>query len=298
MNEPKLPSSKYLFRPLKSKSILYLGICLLLSTGIPFLLFGPVTADNFSARLQVEKREIQILDHTRQLATTELEMSQADIDKQADLENYIHYLEARITSLCARIFSIGGSHALSGLPCPPPGRFVPGREVPSAISSGEKIQEMDQMLQEELGKFDDMLAEEQERIACSRRPQTGNNGGPAGMSQEGGPLGAGGHGQSTESERSDGQYEDEGSGEWQETRANQEGNNTLQKNSGNKEKEDVAKGGIKGNRPGIQTPGAPPISKDDDIVARQLREAAERETDPRLRKRLWEEYRRYKEGLP
>lgn len=33
---------------------------------------------------------------------------------------------------------------------------------------------------------------------------------------------------------------------------------------------------------------------DDDIVARQLREAAMRETDPVLREKLWEEYRRYK----
>ena len=35
---------------------------------------------------------------------------------------------------------------------------------------------------------------------------------------------------------------------------------------------------------------------DDDVVARQLREAAENETDPELRKRLWEEYRHYKQG--
>ena len=33
---------------------------------------------------------------------------------------------------------------------------------------------------------------------------------------------------------------------------------------------------------------------DDDIVARQLREAAEQETNPALRKRLWQEYRDYK----
>ena len=34
----------------------------------------------------------------------------------------------------------------------------------------------------------------------------------------------------------------------------------------------------------------------DDIVARQLREAAMKETDPELRARLWEEYRQYKKG--
>ena len=40
-----------------------------------------------------------------------------------------------------------------------------------------------------------------------------------------------------------------------------------------------------------------PDGADDDIVSRQLREAAERETDPVLRDKLWEEYRKYKGGL-
>ena len=33
---------------------------------------------------------------------------------------------------------------------------------------------------------------------------------------------------------------------------------------------------------------------DDDIVARQLREAAMREPDPEIREALWDEYRKYK----
>jgi hypothetical protein len=35
---------------------------------------------------------------------------------------------------------------------------------------------------------------------------------------------------------------------------------------------------------------------DDDIVARQLREAAEKETDPELKEKLWQEYEAYKKG--
>jgi hypothetical protein len=34
----------------------------------------------------------------------------------------------------------------------------------------------------------------------------------------------------------------------------------------------------------------------DDVVARQIREAAMAEEDPKVRERLWEEYRRYKRG--
>ena len=44
------------------------------------------------------------------------------------------------------------------------------------------------------------------------------------------------------------------------------------------------------------TPPDIPDARDDDIVARQLREAAENEKDPALREKLWEEYRKYKSG--
>jgi hypothetical protein len=36
--------------------------------------------------------------------------------------------------------------------------------------------------------------------------------------------------------------------------------------------------------------------KDDDVVARQLREAATKEEDPAIREKLWDEYRKYKRG--
>ena len=34
----------------------------------------------------------------------------------------------------------------------------------------------------------------------------------------------------------------------------------------------------------------------DDVVARQIREAAEKETDPELKEKLWAEYKKYKAG--
>ncbi len=39
-----------------------------------------------------------------------------------------------------------------------------------------------------------------------------------------------------------------------------------------------------------------PTSDGDDVVARQLREAAEKETDPVMKEKLWEEYKKYKEA--
>ena len=55
-------------------------------------------------------------------------------------------------------------------------------------------------------------------------------------------------------------------------------------------------GGASSGRGPSAIPSDIPDGRDDDIVARQIREAAMKETDPELREALWEEYRRYKRG--
>lgn len=47
------------------------------------------------------------------------------------------------------------------------------------------------------------------------------------------------------------------------------------------------------NRPTYPIPEDIPEGNDDDVVARQLREAAMSEPDPALREKLWDEYRNY-----
>ena len=55
-----------------------------------------------------------------------------------------------------------------------------------------------------------------------------------------------------------------------------------------------ARGG-QGEGPGsVQKQSTHPSGYDDDIVARQIREAAEKETDPVLKEKLWKEYEDYK----
>ncbi len=78
-----------------------------------------------------------------------------------------------------------------------------------------------------------------------------------------------------------------GSRESEETQAEQgtEGTKTASR--------DTSRAGGKGSGSGQQDRAS---YADDDIVARQLREAAENETDPELKKKLWEEYYEYKKG--
>ncbi len=52
---------------------------------------------------------------------------------------------------------------------------------------------------------------------------------------------------------------------------------------------------------GVRNQGARPANipsgDDDDVIAAQIREAAENEADPVLRERLWEEYISYKNSV-
>ena len=52
-------------------------------------------------------------------------------------------------------------------------------------------------------------------------------------------------------------------------------------------------GRVPQNTAKYQPPADIPNGNNDDVVARQLREAAMRESDPAVRERLWDEYRKY-----
>ena len=50
---------------------------------------------------------------------------------------------------------------------------------------------------------------------------------------------------------------------------------------------------LQGTQPAFDPPSDIPKGNDDDVVARQLREAATHEPDAELREKLWNEYRKY-----
>jgi hypothetical protein len=55
-------------------------------------------------------------------------------------------------------------------------------------------------------------------------------------------------------------------------------------------------GSLPSGRPDTSTPVDVIDSASDDIIARQIREAATKEKDPKLQEKLWAEYRKYKQG--
>jgi cobalamin biosynthesis Mg chelatase CobN len=143
----------------------------------------------------------------------------------------------------------------------------------AAATEAEQVAMLDQELNNSLEAFDKLLLEEA-RKARTREAEAGAaHGGGGGSGRAPGKRSAGTRGAAAGGEES---ASEGGAGE--------------SKQAGSREP----------GTPGSPSASAPPPDigdgNDDDIVARQIRKAAEAESDPELRKKLWDEYRKYKQG--
>jgi hypothetical protein len=135
-------------------------------------------------------------------------------------------------------------------------------------SDAERAERLGKELEESIGGFDEVLNEEQREVASVGRNTEGFGGG--------GGSGGGAGGISL------GEQAAGGTGAGSVAVVNEQSQQRESPIAGMTE-EEVRE----------RTPDDIPVTVDDDIIARQLREAALAEEDPELRERLWEEYRKY-----
>jgi len=159
--------------------------------------------------------------------------------------------------------------------------------IPSATTHAEEVAALDAKLSGSLADFDALLLEEA-RKARSRAPTRASATGLAGSS------GGGANGSNTQQSGRDGGKETERTASSQQKTETASSSTTSRSAGGRIEGADPGVTGV----PGAASPPPPDVGdgRDDDIVARQIRRAAELESDPELRKKLWDEYRKYKEG--
>jgi len=144
-------------------------------------------------------------------------------------------------------------------------------------TDAERVGALDKELSDSLEGFEVAMAGEQVRVAGQNADQRDSgSGGGADLPSEGGM------GDSNSSS-------DSGGGGGGQYPRQQPGPATGQSDQSSNT---AGPGGVGGNVPPDVGDGS-----DDDIVARQLREAAEKETDPELREKLWDEYRAYKNSV-
>jgi hypothetical protein len=239
------------------------------------------------------KKTIESLDKTRKAVFEQYFMAGSAQNTATSREEamlFIAYLEGRITHYCKVLYTSGGPQSLDGLPCTSVGqgensdpRF---ESVPdfSGQTSQEKVASLEEEFTTALGEFDDMLLKEQEKVATHIPRQREYGGGNQGQKSTGG----------------EGTPETGGeSGAQEQLPGNRSGESDSERNGTSAEQGASSEGAGQGGTENAQvesTRGARDMSDDDDVVARQLREAAEQETDPEVKEKLWEEYRKYKEG--
>jgi hypothetical protein len=260
------------------------------------------------------RQSVLALDSAWNRARNDLEhKKQANILGEAERSDYarfIVFLSDRILQYCREIVALEGPSAAADLPCPDDRTMGSGTDAVPSSTTAEQVARLDGTLSEALGEFDEMLLKEERRIAARspRERETGDgHGGSRGYGGGSRPGPVGGTGGMEDGDPGGGQA---GSGGQQEGGSSGAG---APGDPGQTAGTDQGyAGGSRTGRDGSPTAGkagtgdgqrdrgkgVPTIESGyDDIVARQLREAAEKETDPELKAKLWEEYRKYKDGL-
>ena len=144
---------------------------------------------------------------------------------------------------------------------------------PGVLTSGEQVAILDGELERGMGEFDAMILEQQTARRRAQREQSRQE--PVQTASAGGVI-AGQGGQESGEEGGFG-------------RAIGGGSYSVGGGMGG-----VGAGRVPPDTAKYPPPADIPSGNDDDVVARQLREAAMREADPAVREKLWAEYRKYK----
>jgi len=266
-------------RGLTAAGALLLGCCFLPAEGVAAQSSEDVQTQTI---ISLHKTRAAVADRLRQEPSVHPEGIKADDEARL----FVAYLDGRIYHYCRQRYLSLGVAGLEGLPCPlnsagsaEAAAFSPVPESAGATRA-EKVSQLDQELDAALGRFDDMLLKEEEKVAA-HIPRQREDGGSA----------------------SGGRLEDSNAGQTGETgpeRSEAAGSPSQADNvpggEGDAPEDFVNSPADQAKRP--PTSGRRDLEEgDDDIVARQLREAAEQETDPEVKERLWDEYRKYKEGI-
>ena len=174
-----------------------------------------------------------------------------------------------------------------------------GSGEPGAVTQGEQVVLLDGRLHEQMARFDGMLLDERAAAAARQRdsgtlgadedePGAGNDDGsgadPGEDSGDGGGMAGTGDDSDTAPPLTGGP-------------GGRGGNVSNSAGGGMPAMPAPTRPGEHGPVAVAAVPTDIPRGNDDDVVARQLREAAMQEPDPVLREKLWNEYRKYK-GIP
>ncbi len=304
------------------KYVFSASLCLCLSSVM--LIVSHSGAYAASSRVDSIRSSILALDSARDTAVKELEEENLSAEESADYVDFVIYLNTRIFTYCRELEPLGEAALIAELPCPSLAMLgtserdsgqeqssqgtvdqgyqgltlpLPASSAGQAATRSEQTGVLHDGFLEALGEFDELLAQEDEKVASripsQREPGNGQASASGNNGTAGGQGGQGGAGSPETSSAAGAEGLEGGEGDASEAfgaeRAGLAGTGASPDSGGSQGQasaDDHARYGAPG--------GKLPPPEDDDIVARQLREAADKEPDPELRAKLWEEYWKYK----
>ncbi len=253
-----------------------LQITALFSAGVPAPAASPLADELRSTITILAKARDRMLSKHHQ----PLDQGTVRESEQQDLLVFISYLDGRIHYYCEQLSAIDGASVFPAAACPAIRNGGPASSrymtIPdtSSRTTGEKLADLDSSFTDSLGTFDEMLLKEQQTISAQVKKQREEG-------SQAGTLPPGDAGTDNNQAASAGERD-------------ARENPTTAAPAGRSKAAGI---GTKQQPQMPPTAGTKDLSQsDDDIIAKQLKEAAEQETDPEIKEKLWEEYRKYREG--
>ena len=259
---------------------------------------GPkTTSQTADAKLAKARDDLRVSQATEKRIADELEaLKKSGNASDEDIRNYETYLErvqamvAENRRMVAKMESAYARHPSGKENSSEPPK-VSDQQIPEEQVQ-DQVAELDRQLSASLSEFDALLLKEMETIESESTAKMHDLAQEAAdaarrLKEKGVEI------DSAESESAAETSEQGKAGEKDASRA-EKGAETKKGDGDDKvATTDTSKG--EGSGP-TQDRGSRYSKEDDDIVARQLREAAENETDPELKEKLWKEYEEYKKN--
>jgi len=288
----------------KWREAIFFGIILL---GLCVNLYA-ATRQKIESALELARKDLRISMATEEQIASELaklkKSGDASSDMVEDYERYLIRVQAMVAENRKMVTKIEALNARYDIRKAPDGsKYSDDTEamINPAIPEEEVVDEvvaLDRQLDSSLAQFDEMLLKELDLIrakSSERMRDLAEEAAAAAkrLRDQGIEINTDVEEESAESEQDSTQAQKKVEIEEDASETGKENNSEGDKDDGELTDRDPSREGVEGSGNHPKNRYDP---KDDDIVARQLREAAEEETDPELRKKLWKEYEGYKKN--
>jgi hypothetical protein len=277
--------------------ILFLGLCANLYAA---------TGQKIESALESARKDLRISMATREQIASELaklkKSGDAPSDMVEDYERYLSRVQAMVDENRKVVAKIEALHARYDIRKAPEApaysddtEAMINPEIPEEHVVDEVVA-LDRQLDSSLAQFDEMLLKELDLIQAKSSERMRDLAEEAAAAAK--RLRDQGIDINTDLEEESADSGQESTQAQKKVEIEEDASKTGKENKSEENKDDSELTARDPSREGLEGSGNHPKNrydpKDDDIVARQLRQAAEEETDPELRKKLWKEYESYK----